>query len=300
MNKKNKILISAAGMLILTAAAASASTFAWFTTVRNATIAYSQASVYTDSGSLEVTYKSSLLSTWTSTPAGATANLVLGGSHSITDISGDGSDFYKPVWNAFDTSSTTADSISAITSTNSGDADGYYIDFTVTIARTNPSGTGMKVYLGPDTAILPATALDLEDEAAVAAARFAVIESTTNAPKMIWAPENDGVDLGDYMYIDAGTPGVDTAYTVDGFKLVDQEGVGGVADLVWSTPITEYTTIAAADAAGNMPSVVDLSTAVSSDVTFRAWIEGTDPECTNTAIAGLFNLNISLYGLAVA
>ncbi|MCX5775683.1 MAG: hypothetical protein NTV44_04930 [Firmicutes bacterium] len=92
MNKKKKLLVGAASMLLLTATAATASTFAWFTTVRNATINYSSATVYTNSGSIKVSWVSSLVSTW-GTPSATDNNLSISGAHRITDISGEASAF---------------------------------------------------------------------------------------------------------------------------------------------------------------------------------------------------------------
>lgn len=303
MNKKNKLLISATAMLVLTGAAASASTFAWFTTVRSASVSYSSAHVYTDTGSLTVTYKSSLLTTWTDQTNNSTStSLVLTGSHNITDISGDGIDFYKPIWNAYDTNSTTADSITHIATTTLGNADGYYIDFTLTIAQTNTSGNGMKVYLGSGTTIAPATIADPEDVAAVNSSRLAVVNAD-NTLKSLWAPE--ATDGSTYRYITEGVAGVDTILNlptevtdVTGYKYTNLTAVAD-ADTLWTGPLSTYTTVAIADASNHFPAVATLTAlAPSVDVTFRSWIEGTDPDCINTALAGIYNITLDLYGLA--
>ncbi|MFA6617044.1 MAG: hypothetical protein WCS68_01610, partial [Bacilli bacterium] len=61
--------------------------------------------------------------------------------------------------------------------------------------------------------------------------------------------------------------------------------------------LATQTTIGAADAAKTL--VADLSTETSADVTFRAWLEGEDTDAINAAISGVFDINISLFGLDV-
>jgi hypothetical protein len=63
MNKKNKVLLGAIGLVLLSGIAATSSTFAWFTTVRTASISYSEATVQASDGNLAIEYLSSL-NTW--------------------------------------------------------------------------------------------------------------------------------------------------------------------------------------------------------------------------------------------
>jgi len=298
MNNKKKLLLGAASMLLLTATAATASTFAWFTTVRNATVNYSSATIYTNGGNIEVTWISSLVTTW-DTPVTTDNNLAISGAHKITDISGEGVSFYKPIWNAYDTTSSDADSIFGIPTIAAddvdyeaaiGDADGYYIDFTLQIART--SAEGMKVYFGSTTDINPVSE-STADLQAVNTSRLAVIDGATT--KFVWAPESDT----SYEYLSTGEAGTDTAYTIDAFKLNTVTGTGD-SDNFYDSAIQNYSTITLADATGNLPCVADLSTAASDIITFRTWIEGTDPDCINDALDGIFDIQLDLYGLAVA
>ena len=99
MNKKNKVLLGAIGLVLLSGIAATSSTFAWFTTVRTASISYSEATVQSSDGNLAIDYQSSL-NTWSGAPTyDAEANKVtIAGANKVTDISGDGKTFYKPVW----------------------------------------------------------------------------------------------------------------------------------------------------------------------------------------------------------
>lgn len=130
MNKKNKVLLGAIGLVLLSGIAATSSTFAWFTTVRTASISYSEATVQSSDGNLAIEYLSSL-NTWNGEPSyDEDANKVtIAGANKVTDISGDGKTFYKPVWT---TPVSAASNIETVPTTGDpGVADGFYIDFTV-------------------------------------------------------------------------------------------------------------------------------------------------------------------------
>ncbi len=301
MNKKNKILISAAGMLVLTAAAASASTFAWFTTVRNAQINYSSAEVYSSSSDLTVAWKSSLLTTVAHQSADE-QNISVSGVHRITDISGNGANFYKPIWNSADTDSSTADSVTTLLTSGIGAADGYYVDFTLTISQSSVATGNMNVYVGGATTITPHTADDPQDEAAVNCARIAILDEA-NVPVFIWTPDADDAA---YKYVKADA--AKTWKTVSGFDSVAQTAAFDDTDNFHAGSLTTYTTTALATAAHVKPIVTLYGTDAatpdySDDITIRAWIEGEDPECENVtagggALGGVFDFSIDIYGVA--
>lgn len=280
MNKKNKVLLGAIGLVLLSGIAATSSTFAWFTTVRTASIAYSEATVQSSDGNLAIDYQSSL-NTWSGAPTyDAEANKVtIAGANKVTDISGDGKTFYKPVWT---TPVSAASSIETVaTSGAAGVADGFYIDFTVRLSRSNAvNENGLKVYLGTGTTIAPKDGSNPADTGAVKAARLAVLDSLGNV-KVRWAPEEET----GAKYITTGTGPL---YGVDGFETTtDSTYKHGT--------ITSAGTMAAADAAGFL--VADLSKTVANEanVTFRIWLEGEDTHCANAILGGKFNVNIALY-----
>ena len=276
MNKNKKILLSSVGLAVLSGIAATGSTFAWFTTTRTATISYTSATVISKQSNLRVTYVSSNDTFDPAPVAGPTNSLTLNGGMNITDISGDGLNFYKPVWSA------TEDIASAINPVS--ESVGNWVEFTVTISRDNL--TGMKVYLGEGTSITPKTTDDVEDLKAIAASRLAVINVDTPATPVvecIYTPSD-----ATHSYLTTVTPGT-SIYGIDGYTTANFSG-----DLVTGTLETQ-TTIATADAAGAL--VADLSTETSADVTFRAWLEGEDLDAVNAAISGVFDINIALFGL---
>lgn len=292
MNNKNKVLLTSIGLAIFTGIAATSTTFAWFTTTQNASLSYSSASVTTKDNSLAVQYVGSK-NTVTVTETVENA-IVVSGANQVTDVSSDGLNFYKPKWNAYDTpANRLADSISEVGAVS---ADGYYVDFTIAISRTSTGSNGMKVYLGPDTEIAPVTALDAEDIAAVKASRLAVIgysdgSSTTGTAsvKFIYAQEAEA----SYKHLAPVDPEDELSiYGVEDFDSID------VASTVIDEAFVAYTSVAAADA-GTI-AIADLSSETSVDVTFRAWLEGEDPEAINSAIGGVFKINLDLYGLTVS
>lgn len=280
MNKKNKVLLGAIGLVLLSGIAATSSTFAWFTTVRTASISYSEATVQSSDGNLAIEYLSSL-NTWSGAPSyDEEANKVtIAGANKVTDISGDGKTFYKPVWT---TPVSAASSIETVPTTgDSGVADGFYIDFTVRLSRDNAvAENGLKVYLGTGTTIAPKDSSNDKDTGAVQAARLAVIDHEENV-KVRWAPEEET----EAKYI---TTGDGELYGVSDFKTTtDSTYKHG--------EITSADSKAAADQAGFL--VADLSKGVANEanVTFRIWLEGEDKDCNNDILGGVFNVNIALY-----
>ncbi|MFA5443344.1 MAG: hypothetical protein WC286_05715 [Bacilli bacterium] len=283
MNKKNKVLITSIGLAIFSGIAATSSTFAWFSAVQNASVSFNSATVEYEENDLSVAYLSSLN---TGIVAGGTANaLTLTGANKVTDISGNGLNFYKPLWNAtLDTpSARVAYDIETLAMASAGDADGYFVDFTLTISRTDTGSNGMMVYLGDGTEITAATPANAEDEKAVLGARLAVIDASDSL-LLTYAPDADGSH--DYIVAAAA----ETLYSVTGYEVVSDTSV--VSSFV------NYNTNDLA-VAGGAVAIADLSATTSAPVTFRAWLEGEDADTVNAAVGGVFNIDLKIYGLSV-
>jgi hypothetical protein len=162
------------------------------------------------------------------------------------------------------------------------DADGFYVDFTLTISRSAVGTGGMKVYLGAGTEITAHTDLDAEDAQAVLGSRLAVLDSVGDVI-LVYAPDSDA----SYNYITPATG--ESLYSVADFDSVALTGV--------VNSFATYTTVTAADA--GTVAIADLSTATTADVTFRAWLEGEDADTINDAIGGVFDIDLKIYGLTV-
>ena len=281
MNKKNKVLLSTVGLLLLSGVAATSSTFAWFTTVRSATINYSDATASTKSGNLNIAYVSSE-NTLSNTPEAGDNVVTITGVNKVTDISGDGATFYKPVWASQTSASVgTASFINTVAA-----AEGFYIDFTVTVSRDNAlAEEGLKVYLGAGTKFTDknGTGADI-----VPTLRLAVLNAS--AVVLRWAPEAEA----DAKYLVSGAPDVENStYGLNTHKFTAE-----TASTLKTGDITTATTQTAADALGFMVADLSTSTAISANITFRAWIEGTDAQTVNAVVGEAFSLAIDLYALA--
>lgn len=284
MKKRNlgQVLI----ILFISGMMTTAGTLAWFQTVRNAEISFKSASVYSASSDLIINFKSSL-NTFTSNVKDTNDNsITLGGSLKVTDISGDGINLYKPIWSA---TNDIAQEIQDVPTTGAaGVANGYYIDFTVTLERLASVGEGVKVYLGAGTGIFPKNPLVTKDVDIVKATRLAVInyddfDSETGNPELVFlhAP----VAEIDPTYLIPGTGAYGT--TTHGFAT-------GVT--LKSNAFITAATIAASEVA--YPAIADLMTESSEDVTFRVWVEGTDDDAKNENILGAFSIVLNLYSVA--
>lgn len=288
MNKRNKRLGTVLTLLFISAIAATSGTLAWFTTVRTAGITYGDAEVYMRDSDLVVTYKSSLNSLSATSELDGITKITLTGTNKVTDISGNGINFYKPRWNS---DNVTAAVINTVPSTNPGDADGYFIDFTLTLSRSpSEDPLNLYVFLGQNTAILPADPANPKDVGALKALRMAVIsydnnDSATGTPSVgiLYAPEAEI----NPEYLQLGSGG---AYGLTTHELVPAT--------VKSDSFETHYTIADSQAVYPEIAVLPAGTGTA-DVTFRVWIEGTDIHAAESIIGGKFKIKLDIYSTGV-
>ena len=275
MNKKNKVLLTSVGLALLSGIAATGSTFAWFTTTRTASVSYSKATVKSGQSNLAIDYVSSL-NTMTESQAGSL--LTLTGGNMVTDISGDGLNFYKPVWSADPAIASAINTVDFSTS-----ADGLFIDFTISV--TIQGEAAMNVYLGANT-LISANDANPESAEAVASSRMAVI--VDGASVLYYAPDADGADP---LSAISSTPVAIASATTTALS---------------PAPVASFTTHTSNPVgfAGRILSLVPTESALGAgdwsateNVTFRAWVEGQDADCDNDAIGGIFDIEIDLFAL---
>lgn len=286
MNNKNKVLLTSVGLALLSGIAATSSTFAWFTTTRTASISYSNATVTSAQSNLGIAFKDSK-NTMNQSLSGSV--LTLTGANLITDISGDGIDFYKPVWSA---TPGIASEINAVDYSTS--ADGKFVDFTVKL--TVAGQTAMNVYMGSGSGISPVVAGGA-DAAAVASSRMAVLEGST--PLFYYAPDADGekhltaasTEPRDVYANDAGV----TDATVAGTALTTLSSFTTL-NANPTTPGAAHAFVGELAPTEGTPGVW---TPASMDVTVRVWIEGQDQDALNAAVGGIFNIAVKFYALEV-
>ncbi len=307
MNKKSRLLLPTIGLVVLSAIAATSTTFAWFTTVRSASVEVTRAKVVTTDSNLMIEHAH----TWND-PAvlvpdedgGGDDPIVLTytGDALITDISGDGKTFFKPVWAV---APSQAANIRNVTPVVVGDADGYLIDFTIRIFRSDADGVeGLKVYLGSGTEFTPITAQDgdavqlAKDEQAIAGARMSVYEA-----------DEDGV-LGNVIYVHSPVEEVGAKNSVYLGEYDDTAAHGSTdaqlyddLDVLHAPFATAATNAAASAVYAPIAYLVGAEEPVAANrvdeafVNFRIWIEGEDSDTVNSMIDGEFEVNLDLYAL---
>lgn len=216
-------------LVLLSGLAAVSGTFAWFGTNRTAFISFTDATIRSRSGNLNVKYIKSFntmeANEKTDAFGDALINLTVDKSVEeakyVTDISGHGLDFYKTSWSGLKNTNNTrlegesqfkAGQIDEIEIKEAGDADGFFIDFTLEISRDNKgSDHGLLVYLGNGTRILPKVenlsdfedTLDKDDNVieSAYAKYYAKQLKNINATKAARLAVND---LDDYPLVEVG------------------------------------------------------------------------------------------------
>lgn len=283
MKNKKQLMFGTLALVLLSGIAASSTTLAWFTTTRTASLNFTSATIENKSSNLVVNYVESLNSFDTVDP---TPNAIaLTGGNKVTDISGDGLSFYKPVW--ADSNATVASVINDVTAT----ADEHYIDFVLKISRDNTNAAnplGLKVYLGSGTKILPLDSGNAKDVDAVKASRMAVIsydDASRSNPAVVHlhAPEAEPAATATHLAVNAS----ETAYGIAGYELKDV-----------STTLNSAAFNTATKQADATYEIADLTSDSEAYVGFRFWIEGTDAETTNAkALGGMFKVALDIYAL---
>lgn len=285
MTNKNKLFLTSIGLVVLSGIAATSSTFAWFTTTRTASIAFSSATVESKQSNMIIKFDAGNV---TEHGSSTDNNLVLTGGNKVTDISGDGINFFKPVWSATEGLAT---EINAITYGGPASANGYWVEFKVTVEIAG--GTNMNVYLGSGTKITAKANADVDIKAtndkAVLGSRMAVIVGTDTAAKIIYAPDAPATG---HEYLNAASSTSKVVY--NGAVTASKATITNVA--------ASFTTLNANDLA-NKGYLTTINFGDTSSLTFRVWLEGEDPDTVNlagsgnSAIGGIFDIAVDLYAL---
>ncbi len=302
MKNKTKLVLGLASLLGVTAAAGTTAGFAWFTTTRTATVSLTSANVYSDFGDLSIAY-TAVDSNGITHDATKTNTLAIAATTGVTDISGDGKTFFKPVWKADNGTAqpTAATSISSIS--NASDKT-YYVQFGV--ALYNSGKTSFKVYLEEGSAVVGVNvnagsdtslqAQQAKNDAAAKATRVAIWSTgTTPANMTTWQ----------YDSTDSVTPSADPSDPKDmttGFKYISSaSGTAYGAVGTVSTPAKAtfhagaFTHIDLQSSAVYGQLVASVAANSSTEVIISSWIEGTLSTANNAAKGGnvSFNLNLS-------
>lgn len=249
-SKKNtKVLLLSALAMVAVIGGTVGGTYAWFVANRTASGNVGQIGTNTV-GDLQVSTDDQTYSgTFTIT------------TKSITDVSGDGSTFYRPVIAAGSTS--TSIKFSKVNAVAADDLGNYVIEQTVYFK----SDKALKIYIG-EGCDLTATAPGLDK-----AARVAFLKSDKSAVTSI-IHESEDAEL---KYVQSTTLGADSA--------LDLATIAGGPELMKMADIKQRTNTTDAASATLSPELVTLTESEPSvykgSIVIRIWYEGTDSACVN-------------------
>lgn len=152
MKNRTKLALSLTSLIAVTAGIGTAATFAWFTTTRTATVSFSKTNVTFESIKLGVTLDdgSGYESTNTEKTLSITSAALDTKGTTIKDVSGDGTNMFRPVWLA-DQEGVKASSVTDISGTKANN----YVQFTLTVANTGNSN--MEVYINKGSKMVGTT-----------------------------------------------------------------------------------------------------------------------------------------------
>lgn len=314
MKIKNKILLAASGLLVLSAAAAGTGTYAWF--------------VANNSGTLGTTFHAASNNPelkFTVTPtdtvhldgglaeAGSLANITpvtangaqKSADSKLTDVSSNGKTFWKASLSNGSVDSlsdkTTPYTVQGMESTSTAP---YYYEFALTFSHTL-TNLPMAVFLSSGSSITAVTATgegaaeqqDKNDKLA-GCMRAAIVDSTKNNLLAYYAPNEtidsnykfyDGADkTTNHKELNASNLGFATGYTQN---LLDSTYVTDVTDMTYQADTTNATS--------TKPGYLGTLAANNGTLTvyLRIWIEGEDANCDNTAIDGVVNAQFKFNGV---
>ncbi|HOJ45530.1 MAG TPA: hypothetical protein PK340_05830 [Bacilli bacterium] len=287
MKTRNKLLLSASAMLVLSAGAMVTGTVAWFTATRQLNVNFSNVTVMSTQGDLDIAL---VPQSGYTEDDGTPGQIDIEYAATTTDISGDGITFYKPEWNIDYTAAIAMEDV-----TNLTNFPGYYVDFQLTISRTNTGpNDGFLVYLGDGSAVVPASS-DPEDVAAANSVRVAILDEAKAVRKVLWA-----ADDGDATYEYIAAEALATFEGLNGYEAKDAELLSDFVegDFVLHDEISGLTHIG-----GNSPEIADLTKTVGDVaiteeiVTVRIWHEGTDVDSDDAAKLGQYSIVLDFYSM---
>ena len=302
MKLKNKILLAASGLLILSGAAATTGTFAWFTVNTEATMSGTAFKVSSDTNELKiksVSINGTALEdtnkndheTWTADRKDVKLN----------DVSGDGKAFFKAQVSK-NKKNGDAGVGTVKSATELKKLEPPYVDvYTITFSASNTLNMGVFFSLKNSKITASGTsAADGNTNTLVGAVRVALLDDKNNLLGF-WAPEDTFTGEG----------GNEVNYINNTKTNGTTDGTGKSSELkpLWSkAQCGDKASPDFNDAAGANTSSLGylgtVSNAATKTITVRTWIEGQDPDCTNEQLkkfnSGTYRINIDMkfYGVS--
>ncbi|MCI1244785.1 MAG: hypothetical protein LKG11_02435 [Bacilli bacterium] len=286
MKSKSKVILGLAAVLAGTVGVAAVSTFAWFTTQNTAQIGFTHAYIQANNAQISVTYSAvtgnGIDSTKDVSTVGNGFNVTA--TCDVTDISGDGVTFYRPIWT--DYPNKVASGFNPYTAIQ-----GHWVEFGATITNDNPTND-VYVYMGANSSVTPVDSSDSNDVKAAACARVAVVDPADSSLISTWqCNADDGVT---YQYVKKTDVAEDSAYGVSKYKLIS---IDTTAVPTWRTGQFVNPTTNDGATVGDGQTVCHLAASGTKTVNFVMWIEGTNPKCLDNIIQSETNMSIELFAI---
>jgi hypothetical protein len=308
MKNKTKLVLGLAALTAVTAGVATTSTLAWFTTTRTASVSFQEIGIYGATGDLGISLLKAGTYGYKGSEGGSGNNLtVTSTTNSITDISGNGAQFYKPTWDPL--SSSIATSIVSVTNgSNTAHDNYYYVQFFLVLSNSS-TANAMNVYLSKGTAI---TSSDTNNLNAAHAARVAIFNynttektasstiATTETPSRVLT---DGTDTT-FAYLSSSASGSVYSTATNGF--INTTVLGDIttnkmvkvsdATAVTSTEPSTETNHSDEKAFVTTVPAGTASAAGKAYVGFSIWLEGESAHAVNAAAKETLGVTIHLTG----
>ena len=314
MKIKNKILLAASGLLVLSAAAAGTGTYAWFVANNTGTLGTTfHAASNNPELKFTVTPTDTVHLNGELTPAGSAATItpvtVNGEQKSadskLTDVSSNGKTFWKASLSNGSVDSlsnkTTPYTVDGMESTSTAP---YYYEFRLTFSHTL-TNLPMAVFLSSGSSITAVTATgdgavaqQEKNDKLAGCMRAAIVDSERTGLLAYYAPNEtidntykfyDGANLTDnHKVLNAGNLEFKTGYNQN---LLDGTYDTDVTDMTYQADTTNATS--------TKPGYLGTLAANNGTLTvyLRIWIEGEDADCDNTAIDGVVNAQFKFNGV---
>jgi hypothetical protein len=285
MKTKSKLIIGMSALLAIVAASATASTLAWFTTTRRATVSFKGAGIYTTGGKLSAKYIKLTNGGTKEDSSGSYLDSIsiTGTTDNQTDISGLPNSFYSVTWNptssAVDNSSLYNSRYFATAFTSVAETDKAYVHFQINLKNEGTTSVNLVLQNGTDVLTKSQTTADID---AAKATRVAVLSGTTI--KSVFAHSSDtsfgyvSPKDGSYLYGLSGYEDKSLALTGSYFHNITTDDP--FVSVEKSTDITTYNSLGTL--AGGGDSTFDV----------YIWSEGTDSSCTNDAKTGISQVSL--------
>jgi hypothetical protein len=295
--KETEVILGLSSIVAVTAGVAGASTFAWFTTTRTASVNLTSAKIYSTTSRLEVAYGGSAdgsIQDGHVTDGVVTVNGTTNAK--VTDISGNGKNFYRPAW-VPGGENVTASSMDSIENQHPATTDYYYLKFALTI--TNTGNADMPVYLNSGSSVFAHSSADAPSVLAAKATRIAVLDDSSNLLTQWQFNQEEFTDKTKYFYIVAQSGG--TAFHVSNYAVKNVAAADHFHLGDFATVQSGFNDDNSHDDQYLCTLTKAGGTAASKNIQIVMWLEGTSKFATNTteanAVGGVIDATINIAGI---